>query len=81
MTLPSFPVDPTTLDLVLAACDGTGQGFYALLDVIAELGGSDPTAWLEESDDVRVLRDPMYVAEDVIAALITEVRRLRGEST
>lgn len=48
-----------------------------VLDLYAEMGGSDPTAVAEEDDSTVIMRDPGYHPNDVISALITEVRRLR----
>jgi hypothetical protein len=96
MTLPDFPVDPETLDLLSIALDpGPDAGRTSVsdfLDLMSFMGGSDPDAVaevLEEADpydsgrhgaDIVMMRDPLYHEHDVIRALIAEVRRLRGET-
>jgi hypothetical protein len=82
MTLPPFPVDDQTLDLLSAALNGSeiegGRSSVGdLCHLYSDLGGSDLNA--VESDDgvMRVMRDPHYHPNDIIAALIAEIRRLR----
>ena len=90
--LPGFPVDDATLDLLWTALH-PGEGAERtslddLLTLMSQLGGSDPTAVASteviphpfipgESVEVNVMRDAAYHPNDVIAALITEVRWLR----
>jgi hypothetical protein len=89
MTLPPFPVDDATLDMLCAAMDPRSVGDYAVerscmgefLDMMSRLGGSDPAAVDEVIDGIHVMRDPMYHDHDVIKALVDEVRRLRSELT
>lgn len=91
--LPPFPVDPATLDLLSAAIDPQGAGdteatrssVGEFLDLMSQLGGSDVDAVesVEQAEvfgevrEVHVMRDPAYHQNDVITALIAEVRRLR----
>lgn len=92
MTLPPFPVDDATLDMLMAAIDpwnhgnpdATSSSVWPLLDMMSRLGGSDPRAVEEVLDDgsdggaqVLMMRDPAYHDNDVYTALIGEVRRLR----
>lgn len=80
--LPEFPVDDATLDLLWQAvrpgveADRSSMGEF--LDLMSRLGGSDPDAVEEETDDIRVMRDQHYHEHDVVAALVTEIRRLRS---
>lgn len=80
--LPEFPVDDATLDLLWQAvrpgveADRSSMGEF--LDLMSRLGGSDPGAVEEETDDIRVMRDQHYHEHDVVAALVTEIRRLRS---
>lgn len=87
-TLPPFPVDDTTLDLLAAAIDPQGHGETGatrssvgdFLDMMSRLAGSDPDAVEERLGDAYVLmRDVCYCEQDVLKALIDEVRRLRRE--
>lgn len=83
MSLPSFPVDDSTLDLLERAMTvqpgSVSTSMGETLRMLSELGGSDTTAVEEDlGDDVRLMRDPMYHEHDVIAALIAEIRRLRA---
>lgn len=91
VTLPPFPVDDGTLDLLWRAmhpgpeADRSSMG--DLLRLMSELGGSDTEAVAEVHDDgsdggtsIVSMRDPHYHDHDVIAALVTEVRRLRRQS-
>lgn len=81
--LPPFPVDPSTLDLIETALhpgptsqtSSVGQ----LCDLYSALAGSDLDAVDHVSDGgVRVMRDPHYHPNDIIDALLAEVRRLRA---
>jgi hypothetical protein len=80
--LPPLPVDDVALDLYWAALHPEESGvssLWALLDMMSRMAGSDPGAVAEVIDeDVVVLRDPLYHPDDLIEALITEVRRLRN---
>lgn len=82
MTLPDFPVDDVTLDLLWAAVrpgpDAERSSIGDVCDLYSQLAGSDLDAVAEISDGVRVMRDPAYHPNDVIAALITEMRRIRA---
>jgi len=89
MTLPPFPVDDQTLDLLWLAInpgpEAERSSLYDFANFFSELGGSD-TAALEEEDltgevvsgeVVSVYRDPTYTPHCIIGALIEEIRRLR----
>lgn len=91
--LPDFPVDDATLGMLEAAMDPRSHGdpeatkssVWPFLDMMSQMGGSDPTAVAEVLDDgtdggpsVVVMRDQHYHENDVIRALIAEVRRLRA---
>lgn len=84
--LPPFPVDDTTLDLLEAAMnprehgdpEATQSSVWEFLEMMSQLGGSDPKAVEEEHDGVKVMRDPVYHEHNVISALIGEIRRLRA---
>lgn len=86
--LPPFPTDPHTLDLLHAAVDPWSAGhaeaerssLYDFLTLMSEMGGSNTSAVDHTTGTVPELRDPQYTPNDVIAALIEEIRRLRGES-
>lgn len=84
--LPPFPVDDGTLDMLEAAIDPRTAGdttaerssVGTFLEVMSQLGGSDITAVEEEINDaLTVMRDPQYGVNDVMVALIGEIRRLR----
>jgi hypothetical protein len=84
VTLPPFPVDDQTLDLLTAAINGAriegGRSSIGdLCQLYSELGGSDPDAVEAEEDGIAILRDPQYHPNDIIAALVAEVRELRKE--
>lgn len=74
MTLPPFPVDPQSLDLLDAAIrpgpEAERSSLHDLCQLMSQLGGAtgDP-------DDEE---DPQYHPNDVIAALIDEIRRLHA---
>ncbi len=86
MELPPFPVDPVTLDNLAAALDPVAAGDTAaqrscvgeFLDLMSRLGGADPQAVASDDGRVRVMRDPGYHINDVLTALVCEIRRLRG---
>jgi hypothetical protein len=89
MSLPPFPVDDQTLDMLLAAIDPRSAGdeqaerscVGEFLTMMAQLGGSDTEAveeWI--SDDTVVMRDPAYHEHCVMRALVEEIRRLRRDA-
>ena len=92
MSLPDFPVDDSTLDLAwLALNPGPESERTSLADFMefmSQMGGSDTAAvdsieWgdpldMGESVEIHIMRDAAYHEHDLIRALITEVRRLRG---
>jgi hypothetical protein len=67
--LPPFPVDPQTLDLLDAAIrpgpEAVRSSLGELCQLMADLSGVD---------------GPAYHPNDVIVALVDEVRRLRAKS-
>lgn len=84
--LPPFPVDEATLELLEAAMDPWGHGgdpdavkssLWDFLQLMSQMGGSDPRAVEEVVDGIYLMRDPLYTDHCVISALIGEVRRLR----
>lgn len=82
MTLPAFPTDDQTLGLLDAALNpGPGAERSSVGDLCrlySEMAGSDLGAVEHEVDDSTVvMRDAEYHPNDVIAALLAEVRRLR----
>lgn len=96
MSLPPFPVDDGTLDLLSLALDPgedaerTSVGDF--LDFMSQMGGSDTTAvdrvetgphpFIEgESVEFHYMRDVAYHEHDVLRALIAEIRRLRARRT
>lgn len=85
-TLSPFPVDDQALSLVEAAVSGTeGEGGRSsvadLCSLYSELGGSDLQAVESAEDGIAVMRDPQYHPNDIISALVAEVRRLRSLNT
>jgi hypothetical protein len=80
--LPPFPVDDQTLDLLDAALhpgpDAERTSVTDLCRLYSELAGSDLTAVESDEGRVTVMRDAEYHANDVISALVAEVRRLRA---
>lgn len=90
MNLPPFPVDDATLGMLEAAIDPRAYGddlaetssVLTFLEVMSQLGGSDITAVEEKvNEQLRVMRDPQYGVNDVLTALIAEVRRLRRSTS
>lgn len=89
IVLPPLPVDDVALDLYWSAIypgeTSERSSVGEVLDMYAELAGSDLEAidevlhrtWDGEPDEV-VMRDPAYHVNDLISALIEEIRRLRG---
>lgn len=89
VSLPEFPVDDATLDLLWQAIypgpEATSSSVWDFLSLMSEMGGSDTSAVEKVVDDgsdggasIKVMRDPHYHDHDVLSSLITEVRRLRG---
>lgn len=86
MTLPPFPLDEQTLQLLDHALDPWDHGDPAavsslggFLEVVSAIAGSD-TAAVEPADGpVTVLSGPRYSDHDLIRALVAEVRALRVE--
>lgn len=91
--LPDFPVDDSTLDLLLGAVtieEGAQRtSLHETLDMISMLGGSDPSNVADEGfmesplGDGSVvpyveLADQFYSVNDAIRALIAEIRGLRA---
>lgn len=80
--LPPFPVDDQTLDLLDAAInpgpDAERSSVADLCGMYSELAGADLGAVESGDEHMAVMRDPMYHPNDVIAALVGEVRRLRA---
>lgn len=84
-TLPPFPVDDTTLALLMDAIEppaheqAESSSLWPLLDMLSSMAGSDVEAVAEQVDEqTAVMRDPVYTDRCVIRALIVEVRRLRA---
>lgn len=48
-----------------------------LCSIYAEMAGSDINAVANDEDGIRTMRDPLYHPNDIIEALVVEVRRLR----
>lgn len=84
MDLPPFPVDDATLDLLWTAIHPDPEvsersSVSDLLTMFEEMAGADPRAVEYVTDSgLHMMRDPSYHPNDVIAALIAEVRRLRA---
>lgn len=83
MELPPFPVDDGTLDLLWDAIhpgpEAERSSVSDLLTMFQEMAGADPRAIESITETgLHVMRDPSYHPNDVIAALIVEVRRLRS---
>lgn len=81
MNLPDFPVDDSTLDVLWASLhpgpEAERSSVWDTLQMFSELGGSDTEAVSEIVDGIHIMRDPQYHVNDVLTALITEIRRLR----
>lgn len=90
-SLPPFPVDDATLEMLEAAIypwdhgdpDAERSSLWDFLMLMSEMGGPDPSAIAHENGDQRVVvnRYPMYTDHCVITALIAEVRRLRRSTS
>lgn len=88
--LPDLPVDDTSLDLYWAALHpGPEAGRSSIgdvLDLYSQMAGSDPHAedgqirdqYGDVIDGIVVRRDCFYHPNDLISALIVEIRRLRA---
>lgn len=83
MTAPAvaaFPVDDTTLDLLWTAIrpgpESERSSLNDFLDLLSDMHFGPATG--REEAGVTVLGAPRWSDGDVIAALIGEVRRLRG---
>lgn len=94
MELPPFPIDDATLDLLLVAInpwengdpEAEQSGVFDFLRFMSQMGGSDTEAIEEVINDgsdggaeIYVMRDPEYSINDVLEALINEIKRLREE--
>lgn len=78
--LPPFPVDDQTLGLIEAAINGAGieggrSSLGDLCELMSEMGGSALRAVECVDENIAVA---VYHPNSIIAALVTEVRRLRG---
>lgn len=93
MSLPPFPVDDATLDMLMAAIDPRSHGdpdaeqssVFDFLEFMSQMGGSDTKAVAEVHDDgsdggpvIQSMRDQHYHVNNVLEALVGEIRRLRG---
>ena len=91
-TLPPFPVDDGTLNLLEHAMRGAYRvdldgehhlvgADFSMTDLFRLLSGYDPALLIPlDSDDVMLYTGgPVYDERSVIRALITEVRRLRAQ--
>lgn len=81
--LPDLPVDDVALDLYWQALnpgtDAERTSISDVLDLYSRLAGSDPDAIAEHIDENTVeMRDAQYHPNDLIAALVAEIRRLRA---
>lgn len=82
--LPALPLDDSSLDLLEQSLKPTvedgSSSLYTWLDMMSQLGGSDPAAVAEQVGEIPIMRDPQYSPHDLIEALIAEIRRLRAAS-
>lgn len=90
-TLSTFPIDDVTLSAIEHAMggsftvdsDGTHRlvgADYSMSDLFNFLSGYDPDAVVMISEEVaEYVGGPIYNRDDIIRALIAEVRRLRAE--
>ena len=86
MSLPDFPVDEQSLALLDQALDPWAHGdptavsssLESYLEMMSRLGGAGDAAADEQG--VTVLAGRQYSADDLIKALVAEVRRLRAAS-
>lgn len=87
MLLPELPVDEVALDLYWNAIyppddiEAERSSIFDVLALLSEMAGSDPDAIIDSIDGMDIGRDPQYHPNDLIAALITEIRRLRATGT
>ena len=85
VVLPPFPVDEQTLDMLWKAMhpapddEAESSSLYDLLEMFSQLGGSETDVVAEVHGDISVMRDPQYHVNDVITALIIEIRELRAQ--
>lgn len=84
MTLPPFPTDDQTLNLIHDAITSGRGSLINLCVLYSQMAGSDTdTVASDLYDDGRVLpvlRDPQYHPDDVMLVLIEEIRRLRKDA-
>lgn len=77
MNLPPFPVDDATLELLSDALHPSPEvertSLWDFLSMMSQLGGSDIQAEVEDG----ILRDAQYTDQDVILALIGEIKRVK----
>lgn len=85
VSLPPFPVDDDVLDRIEEAMntrlDGENRpvgGEFTLPRLLDFYSGYDPTKEIEIDEHISEYPDPLYHRDDVISALIAEVRRLRS---
>lgn len=89
MTLPPFPVDDVTIDLLDHACRGAfdeeggvvgaDMTVQQLLDFLSGPSETDPVGSIEVAVPIYVRREPAYSETDVIRALIAHIRTLQKE--
>jgi hypothetical protein len=89
-TLPDFPVDDVMLDLLEHALGGLYEvdddfgtrlvgADYSLPQLLDFLSGYDPEQVVPLGGGIEeYVGGPLYTRDDIIRALIAEVRRLRG---
>lgn len=81
MELPPIPVDDSSLDIWLTALkpsEGSVRtSINDVLDVFSMLGGSTPGAEYDFVSNNWVSRGPRYHVNDLLLALIEEIKRLR----
>jgi hypothetical protein len=82
--LPPWPVDEQSLGLLHRAVrppkDAERSSLSDLCLMFSEMAGADLAATepAQDLEGVEILRDPEYHANDIIAALVEEIWRLRG---
>ena len=82
ITLPPFPIDEATLDLLMASIDPWGHGqpdakkssLWDFLDLMSRMGGSDPDAVAEVLDPGRDVPDGATFMEQLSGAPIHMMR-------
>lgn len=79
---PMFPVDDVTLGLLWSAIypepEAERSSVGDLIDLLSQMHHG-PDGPGDEEDGVEVIETPSWHVNAVIAALIAEVRRLRGQ--